>query len=87
MKVGNYNKKDLLNKDYAIISYDYEDGMYYIESLHKEFEKAKKRCDYLVKQELKLMAKPEGWYAIDYMVIRTDNQKLYRCFNYERESE
>ena len=87
MKMGNYNKKDLEKKNYAVISYDYEDGVYYIESLHEEFEKSKKRCDYLVKEEYRLMARPEGWYAIDYMVVKKDNERLYKCFNLEMESE
>ncbi len=85
MKIGAYTKNDLKGKNYAVISYDYEDGCYYIEGLHKEKEKADKSCKYLIKKEEQLMAKPTGWYAIDYMVVEINDKKVLCSMNYEVE--
>ena len=83
MKVGNYIKKDIERKNYAILSYDYEDGCYYIESLHTEKEKADNSCKHLIEEESRKMATPTGWYAIDYMVVGIDDKRITNCMNYE----
>ena len=84
MKIGAYTKNDLKGKNYAVLSYNYEECVpYAIESLHVEKEKAIKKCEYLIKEESRKMASPTGWYAIDYMVVGIDDEKILRSMNYE----
>lgn len=87
MKCDSYKEKDLKNKNFAVLSYDHEDGCYYIEGLHVEREKAHKRWEHLFKEEQRLMARPEGWYAIDYIVVSIDDPRVMRSMNYETEDE
>lgn len=79
-----YNEKDLQNKNWAIISFDWEDGAYLIESTHIEKEMAEKRHKYLKKEEQRFMTKPQG-YAIDYYLVDINDKRIRNCFNYNCE--
>lgn len=79
-----YSKEDLKKYNYVVISYDWEDFQYYMESAHKDEEMAKKRCEYLKRQEEIFFNKPQG-YAIDYYVVNINDERVKKCFNYEFE--
>lgn len=81
----NYNDEDLLNKNYAILYWDAEEPYEYIVSLHDEYDKAKKRLDYLNKQANKLFDK--GIATCRYGIYKTDDLRLKKCFNYERDEQ
>lgn len=85
MNCKDYTKKDLDNKKYAIIEYSVEDNMYYIASLHDDYTKAKKRLDYLNKEAQRLFDK--GIDSVSYGLYETTNEKITKCFNYEREED
>lgn len=72
------------NKNYAVISYDWEDFCYYLESVHKEKEKAEKRYRYLKRQEEIFFDKPQG-YAVDYYLADIDDERVKKCVNFDEE--
>lgn len=76
-----YNEKNLMNKNYAVISYDLEDGDYAIVNLYDDLEKAKKRSKFLndkVNVEKNLVA---------YGVMETVDERIKYMVNYESEEE
>lgn len=83
MNCKDYSEKDLLNKKYAILEYSVEDCMYYIVSLHEDYIKAKKRLEHLKREARKLFDK--GIDSVEYGLYETNDTKIYKCFNFERE--
>lgn len=80
-----YQEKDLLDKNYAILEYDVEEPFSCIASLHKEYDKAKKRLDYLRKQAQRDFENDIRIY--DYILVEIKNEKVRKCINYEKGDE
>jgi len=80
-----YDEEDLKNKNYAILYWDAEEPYEYIVSLHDEYDKAKKRLDYLNKEANRLFDK--GIATSRYGIYKTDDLKVKKCFNYGKEDE
>ena len=78
-----YTKKDLENKNYAILECDAEDYFDYIVSLHEDYNKAKKRLDYL--RRIAKTQLEKGISIIDYILVKVDDKRVLRCGNYESE--
>ena len=85
MNCKDYTKKDLEGKKYAILSCDAEEYFDYIVSLHEEYNKAKKRLEYLRKIAKRDFDK--GISITDYILIKIDDERVLRCGNYEREED
>lgn len=81
MNFKTYNERNLLNYNYAVLSYDEEDNMYYIISLHKDKESALKRCKYLDKKV------DEDICREVYFITTVDDLMVKRSFNFEKVSE
>ena len=77
-----YNEKDMQNKKYAVISYDYEDFVYHLKSTHEDKKMAERRYNYLKRQEEIFFNKSQG-YAIDYYIVDINDERVKKCCNYE----